>query len=89
MDERKGNHTLLLDRREKLSISGVLDVLSFDEEEIRLDTELGTLTVEGSALHINRLSVDNGEMVIEGEIDSCVYSDRNKASGGLLSRMFR
>lgn len=89
MDERKGTHTLLIDQRQKMSLSGVLDVLSFDEEEILLDTELGTLTVGGSGLHINRLSVDNGEMMIEGEITSCVYSDRNKSRGGLLSRMFR
>ena len=89
MDERKNTHTLLLDQRKKLSLSGVLDVLSFDEEEIRLDTELGLLTIEGTHLHINRLNVDNGEMVIEGELDSCVYSDRQKSGGGLLSKMFR
>ena len=89
MDERKTHHTILIDQRKKLTLCGVLDVLNFDEEEIRLDTELGMLTVEGSGLHINRLSVENGEMVIEGDIDSCVYSDRQKSSGGLLSRMFR
>ncbi|MBQ1936015.1 MAG: sporulation protein YabP [Clostridia bacterium] len=89
MEERKGNHTLLLDQRKKLSLTGVSDVLSFDEETICLDTELGLLTVEGEHLHINRLSVDNGEMVIEGEIDSCAYSVRQKNSGSLLSRMFR
>ncbi|MBO4954060.1 MAG: sporulation protein YabP [Clostridia bacterium] len=89
MEERKGNHTLLLDQRKKLSLSGIIDVLSFDEETIRLDTELGLLTVEGDNLHINRLSVDNGEMVIEGEIDSCAYSVRQKSGGSLLSRMFR
>ena len=89
MDERKSPHTLLLDQRKKLTLMGVSDVLRFDEEEICLDTDLGLLTVSGSGLHINRLNVDNGEMVIEGDIDGCVYSNQSKTGGGLFARMFR
>ena len=89
MDERKSPHTLLLDQRKKLTLMGVSDVLRFDEEEICLDTDLGTLTVSGNSLHINRLNVDNGEMIIEGEIDGCVYSNQSRTNGGLFARMFR
>ena len=82
---------LILENREKLSISGVLDVLSFDDQIIILETELGMLTVKGENLRINKLSIDTSEVVVEGEISSLAYNDKDfdKKSGSFLSKIFK
>jgi len=83
---------LILENREKLSISGVIDVESFNDECVVVETELGTLIVRGGDLHINKLNLDNSELNIEGDIDSLEYNDREGSKGkggGFLSRMFR
>lgn len=82
---------LILENRERLSLSGVIDVNSFNEESIILETELGTLIVKGQDLHINKLNLENAELVVEGDIDSCNYSNKEfKSKGfGLLSSLFK
>ena len=80
IDEKKGIATnviqnLILENRGKLSISGVLDVLSFDDQIVILETELGLLTVNGENLRINKLSIDTSEVIVEGDISSISYSD--------------
>ena len=83
---------LILENRGKLSISGVNDVLSFDDQVVMVDTELGLLTVKGENIRINKLSLDTSEVIIEGEISSLVYSQnkQDKNSGGtLLSKIFK
>jgi len=83
---------LILENRERLSVSGVMDVVSFDDESVVIDTEMGLLTVRGAELHINRLNVENQELIVEGDIFNCSYSDKNymKTKGlGLLGRIFR
>ena len=82
---------LILESREKLSISGVIDVLSFDDQIVILETELGLLTVKGNALRINKLSIDTSEVVVEGEIQNLGYSEREleKKSGSLLGKIFK
>ena len=83
MDEdKKGNAA------HRLTISGVEDVISFDEHEILLDTLEGTLLLRGEGLHINKLSVESGELQIEGLIDTLEYSDSAPSRPGLLSRIF-
>ena len=85
-------HNVILENRKRLSISGVEDVDSFDEDSIILYTDIGTLHIKGTDLHINKLSVESGEVVVDGEIDSLSYSDAEsgKSRGlGLLSKMFR
>ena len=82
IDERKTINTavvqnLILENRGKLSISGVLDVLSFDDQIVILETELGLLTVKGENIKINKLSIDTSEVVIEGEIFNIGYSEKN------------
>ena len=64
---------LVLENREKLSISGVLDVLSFDDQVVIVETELGLLNVKGDNLRINKLSIDTSEVVVEGEICNLSY----------------
>ena len=98
IEERKNTNittnviqNLVLENREKLSVSGVNDVLSFDDQVVMVDTELGLLTVNGENIHINKLSLDTAEVIIEGEISSLSYSQKSieKSSGTLLSKIFK
>ena len=78
-------------QKNKASISGVEDVESFDEETVIVYTTMGTLTLKGSEFRINKLNVECGELVVEGEIDGLEYSDRNahEKSGGFFSKLFK
>ena len=82
---------IILENRKKLSISGVLDVLSFDDQIVILETDLGMLTVKGEDLRINKLSLDSTEVIIDGNINSLTYSQKQdgKSSGGLLNKIFK
>ena len=82
---------IVLENRKKLSISGVNDVLSFDDQVVIVDTELGLLTVKGENIKITKLSLDTAEVIIEGEISNLSYSQNNqeKNSGTLLSKIFK
>ncbi len=83
---------LILENRERLNISGVIDVESFNDECVIVDTELGILVIKGIDLHINKLNIDSSELGIEGEIISCEYSDRDGSrnkGGGFFARMFK
>ena len=81
---------LILENREKLSISGVLDVLSFDDQIVILETELGMLTIKGEDLRISKLSIDTQDVIIEGNIVSLSYSDKEeRKSGNLLGKIFK
>ncbi len=82
---------IILENREKLNISGVLDVLSFDDQIVILETELGLLTVKGENLRINKLSLDSSEVTVNGEIQQLAYSEKENLgkSGGLLNKIFK
>ena len=83
---------LILESRKRLSISGVNDVLSFDDQVVMVDTELGLLTVKGENIRINKLSLDTAEVIIEGEISGLTYSQNKQEKGGsgtLLSKIFK
>ena len=82
---------LVLENRKKLSISGVNDVLSFDDQVVIVDTELGLLTVKGENIRINKLSLYTAEVIVEGEISSLSYSQnkQEKNTGTLLSKIFK
>ena len=85
-------HKLLLTNRRTCNISGVNDVLSFDVNEILLETEQGMLTIKGTDLHVNRIALDKGEVDFEGRIDSMGYSeitDFQRTGASLLSRLFK
>lgn len=83
-------HNIILENRQKLSISGVIDVDSFNTEIVILETEMGMLSIKGEELRISRLNLENAEMIVEGDILSCVYSDDFRTKGlGFLGRMFR
>lgn len=82
---------IILENRSKLSISGVLDVLSFDDQVVILETDLGLLTVKGENLRINKLSIDTSEVIVEGDISSLTYSDKDMEKGGssLFGKIFK
>lgn len=66
---------LILENRNKLSVSGVKDVLSFDDQVVIMETELGLLTCKGENLKINKLSIETQDVIVEGEINSLNYSN--------------
>lgn len=83
---------VIIENREKMSISGVIDVESFNDESIIIDTELGVLIISGEDLRISKLNLDSSELNVEGDIISCEYSDRDGSrskGGGFFSKMFR
>ena len=83
-------HNLILEGRKRLSVSGVTDVDSFDENTVLLYTNMGELTVKGSDLHVNDLSVTSGEMNIEGDIQAVFYGDKERQSPlGFIGKLFR
>ena len=81
-------HHIILEEREQLSVSGVEEVESFDENTIVMLTNRGTLVVRGEELHIEKLSLDGGDLKVEGSIDSLTYEDGGREGGGLFSRLF-
>ncbi len=80
-------HTLLIDNRKKITVTGVSDVSSFNEELIHISTSLGDVSISGEALLVTKLDLQSGEVTVEGTIISLSYSEV-RAKGSLLSRMF-
>ena len=72
--QKEKEHKLVLDRREKATVTGVKDVISFDEKEILLQTEFGKMTVKGEGLHVKRLTLEKGEAELEGQVNGILYS---------------
>jgi sporulation protein YabP len=96
IEERKALNTsviqnVVLENREKLSISGVLDVLSFDDQVVIVETELGLLNVKGENLRINKLSIDTSEVIVEGDIYNLSYSEKDSEKKGtsLIGKIFK
>ena len=93
MEEKMGmSHKVMLNNRERGSLTGILDVISFDENSIVLDTDMGLLTIKGKDLHVSRLTLEKGEIDIEGRTDSFVYSSNEsyrRSGQSLLSRLFK
>lgn len=83
-----GAHRLELEGRERLTVCGVEGVERFDETGLIMSTTQGTLVVTGEGLHIGKLSLDGGELHVEGRIDSMTYEDGPGERGSLLRRLF-
>lgn len=89
-DEAKQNakpHSLNVENRTKLSLSGVDDVSGFDENTIILTTSLGDLTVRGDGLHIDRIDLDIGQLEVQGHIRELSY-DEPVQSSSLWTKLF-
>lgn len=84
------SHNIIMESRKNISISGVTDVDNFDDKTILIYTHLGELSVNGKNLHVNSMSIETGEMTIEGEIYSLVYGDKDKHEPlSMLRKLFR
>ncbi len=71
-------HNLILEDRQKLSLSGVTDVESFNENEVSLYTSQGELVIRGKNLHVDEVSLETGDLEMSGEVKSLVYGDRDR-----------
>lgn len=89
IEDKKSN--LSLENRKKLILSGVVEVISFDEEKIDLTTNLGNLTIKGEELKMNKLDVQNGDVIIIGSISSMIYNGKEvkKSKESIISRLFK
>ena len=88
----ESRHKIIIEQRNAAIITGVTEVVSFDELSVVADTELGAVVIKGINLHINNLNLDSGELDIDGEINSIAYDiranyGRNKQS--VLSKIFK
>lgn len=82
-------HHVVIEDRKSLTVSGVEDVERFDENNIVLSTSRGAMVVAGENLHIEKLSLDGGDLKVDGDIDSVSYEEENVARDGFLSRLLR
>ena len=92
MEEKQvtGGHKIWISGRKSGTVTGISDVLSFEETEILMDTEMGMLSIKGKGLHISKLNLEKGEADLEGQVDSLIYSARGhkkKKGGSLLQRL--
>ena len=88
-EERKSS--LSLEDRKKRTLSGVLEVVNFDDEKISLNTILGNLAIKGEGLKMNKLDVQNGDVIIMGYISSMIYSgkDGKKSKESIIKKIFK
>lgn len=84
------NQNIVIENREKISISGVIDIHSFDDELVLAQTDLGILTIKGDDLKMNKLNLDNNELIVEGKIMAVAYSDiANSKKNGFMNKLFK
>lgn len=90
-DKKMGKipHNLILEDRARLSVSGINDVDSYDESTIVAFTNMGTLTITGTDLHIDQLSIETGDLLVQGEILSLSYTNQESKRTSFLSRLFK
>jgi sporulation protein YabP len=94
MEDKKnkvlGNQNIIMENREKVCVTGVIDIHSFDDELVLAQTDLGILTIKGDDLKMNKLSLDNNELVVEGKIVAVAYSDvTNSKNKGIMNKLFK
>ena len=91
MEEKKVRraHSVSMENRGELRLTGVSDVDSFDDGTVVVFTDWGELVVRGSALRIGMLNVETGELHVSGEVESLSYLDQKKPAQGLLGKLFR
>lgn len=85
----KQPHNVIMEDRKNLTVTGVKDVDSFDEQTMIIYTDMGELTVRGTQIHINRLNTEAGELNVTGNIYGLAYTDDREKKSGLLGRLFR
>ena len=93
-DEKRsaGRHSILIERRENITLTGVSDVISFDDETVVTDTEMGAVIIKGNNLHVSRLNLDSGDLEVDGNILSITYEDNSsygKNKGSFFGKLFK
>ena len=91
-EEKKNKHNVTICDRTNIRVTGVFDVISFDEEMIVAETEMGIMILKGINLHVNKLNLDSGDLEIDGEIYNLMYEDKNtygKVGGGFFNKIFK
>lgn len=84
------NHNILMEDRKKISLSGVVDIHSFDDELILAETQCGILTIKGSDLKMNKLNLENNELIVEGDIMALIYSESDNAKkSNMFGKLFK
>lgn len=81
-------HSVILEERTKLTVTGVDEVLSFDENEVTMRTSRGSLIVRGSELHVGKLAIDTGELSIDGTVSDLLYEEEQQRGEGFWARLF-
>ncbi len=89
-DKKFKEQNIVIQNREKTVVTGVDDILSFDDELVIVQTDLGLLTIKGEDLKMNKLNLDNNELIIEGKTSAIAYSDatQNKKQG-IMNKLFK
>ncbi len=82
-------HKLSLNERKNLTMTGVTEVVSFDDTMVVLRTALGTLEVQGQELQLKTLSIDGGQVAVDGHISAMLYEEPRSGGGGLFGRLFK
>lgn len=88
-EQNQKKHNLILENRKNLSLGGIDDVLGFNEEMVTLSGSCGILIVRGDNLHISKLSLETGEVSLDGKIDALIYSEDKKEKSSVFSRLFK
>ena len=83
-----GNHGISIENRESVTLYGIDDVLSYDEDSVVMQSIMGQLTIEGEGLNIIKLNLTDGELCITGRVTALYYMEQQK-NGGFLSRLFK
>ncbi len=95
MEDKKINkmvtdQNIVMENREKVSVTGVIDIHSFDDELVLAQTDLGILTIKGDDLKMNKLNLENNELIVEGKISAVAYSDiANSKKTGFMNKLFK
>ena len=80
-------HKLTLNERSALTMTGVTEVVSFDEAAVILKTQMGTLMIHGKGLQLKTLSLDGGQVAVDGQVNALIYEE-NRPAGSILRRLF-
>ncbi|MCI1931530.1 MAG: sporulation protein YabP [Clostridia bacterium] len=88
-ESRRNINRIVIDEREEITINGVEEVMSFDDESIICTSELGMIVIKGSELHIGKLSLEEGILTAQGMIESVSYEDEPLTGGGFFKKLFR
>lgn len=88
-EQNQKKHNLILENRRNLSLGGIDDVIDFNEENVTLSGQWGILSVRGENLHISKLSLETGEVTLDGKINALIYSEDRQEKNGVFSRLFK